>query len=187
MILPIYLYGNPVLRKVTQKVKPDYANLAELITNMFETMNHAEGVGLAAPQVGLDLQLFVVDSSKFKDKDPSIKNHKRVFINPHIVEEWGEPWSYSEGCLSIPYLYGDVSRKAELSLRYQDEHFQEKTETFDGFFARVIQHEYDHLQGKLFIDYLPLLQRNLIGKKLERMMTEGKYEVDYPAHFLHKK
>jgi peptide deformylase len=178
MILPIYLYGHPVLKKVAEPIKKDYPQLSELIANMYETMDNADGVGLAAPQVGLSIRLFVVDGSGFKDE--TIKNFKQVFINPNILEESGEQWEFNEGCLSIPKIREDVSRNYSLVIEYQDEKFVKKKEKFEGTAARIIQHEYDHIEGKLFIERISPLRKMMIKGKLNDIL-KGEVEVDFPV------
>ena len=185
MILPIVGYGDPVLRKVGEAITPEYPNLKETIANMYETMYNAYGVGLAAPQVGIAIRLFVIDTTPFSDDDdlPSeeqkdLKGFKKTFINAKIVKEEGEEWSFNEGCLSIPDVREDVYRKPTVTIEYCEEDFVVKTEVFDGLVARVIQHEYDHIEGKLFIDYLKPLKRKLLKGKLDDI-TKGKVKVDY--------
>ncbi|RMF24796.1 MAG: peptide deformylase [Bacteroidetes bacterium] len=182
MILPIYAYGQPVLKKVAQPIEPDYPGLHELIENMWETMYKAEGVGLAAPQVGRSIRLFIVDTRQAMEEGKEDEGLKKVFINPQKLDENGEPWAYEEGCLSIPDIRGDVERPPTIRLRYQDENFQEHEETFTGINARVIQHEYDHLEGILFIELLKPIKRRLIKRKLENI-RKGKVQVDYKMKF----
>lgn len=190
MILPIVAYGHPILRKVCEDITPDYPDLQKLVADMWETMYKSSGVGLAAPQVNRPIRLFVIDTEQIvedfdeedKKKYPNEKPVKRVFINAHIVEESGDTWAYNEGCLSIPKVREDVSRHAYLKLRYMDENFTEHVEDFTGITARVIQHEYDHIEGKLFIDYMPPLKKRLIKKKLDDI-TSGKVKVDYKMLF----
>ncbi len=196
MILPIVLYGDPVLRKVATPIQKDFPGLSELIANMFETMYQAKGVGLAAPQIGKSIRLFIVDAAPFAEVDEDeadgddeeaeltkaeaaeLKDFKRVFINPTIIEEDGEEWKFNEGCLSIPKIREDVSRKAFIVMRYCDEHFQEWEEEFDGLAARIIQHEYDHIEGKLFTDKINPLRRKLLKRRLEDI-TKGRVSPDY--------
>lgn len=180
MILPIYAYGSPVLRKRASEIGPDYPNLKELIANMYETMYDSHGIGLAAPQIGLSIRLFVVDGSPIEDITPP--NFRQTFINPTILNEWGEPWKYEEGCLSIPTIRENVMRKPELTIRYLDENFELHEKTFDGMAARIIQHEYDHIEGKLFIDLITPLKRNLLKGKLQNI-SQGKVEHDYKMRF----
>ena len=161
MILPVIAYGDPVLREETLYVEKDHEGLALLVNNMFETMYNAKGVGLAAPQVGELLKLFIVDTKQLLDNDEEIKEEgiKKVFINPEIIQEEGSPWKYEEGCLSIPFIREDVERLPNITIRYQNLDFEEMEENYDGITARVIQHEYDHIQGILFVDYLKPLKR----------------------------
>lgn len=190
MVLPIVAYGHPVLRKVCDDITAEYPELKKLIADMWESMYHTNGVGLAAPQINRPVRLFVVDTEQivenFDEEDkkeyPNEKPIKRVFINAHKVEESGEPWAYNEGCLSIPKVREDVMRQPKVKMRYMDENFQEHEEEFDGITARVIQHEYDHIEGKLFIDYLPMLKRRLIKKKLDDI-SAGKIRTDYRMVF----
>ena len=193
MILPIIGYGDPVLRKVGEEVTPDYPNLKEVIANMYETMYNASGVGLAAEQVGLPLRLFVVDTTPFSDDDDletaaqnQLKGFKRTFINAKIIKEEGEEWAFNEGCLSIPDVREDVYRKPIVTIEYCEEDFVMKTEVFDGLIARVIQHEYDHIEGILFTDKISSLKKRLIQKKLKNIL-EGKTFQDYRMKFFGKK
>lgn len=190
MVLPVVAYGHPVLRKMGEDIDADYPELDKLIADMWETMYHANGVGIAAPQIGKAIRLFVIDTvqivEEFDEEDkrkyPNEKPYKGVFINAEKIEEGGKPWLYNEGCLSIPKVREDVNRAATVTLRYQDEHFNEHEATFDGITARVILHEYDHIDGKLFIDYLPPLKKRLIKKKLDDI-SGGKVKVDYRMIF----
>lgn len=190
MVLPIVAYGHPVLRKVCDDITAEYPELKKLIADMWESMYHTNGVGLAAPQINRPIRMFVVDTvqivENFDDEDkkeyPNEKPIKKVFINAHKVDESGEPWAYNEGCLSIPKVREDVMRQPKVKMRYMDENFQEHEEEFDGITARVIQHEYDHIEGKLFIDYLPMLKRRLIKKKLDDI-SAGKIRTDYRMIF----
>jgi len=184
MILPIYAYGQPVLKKMAAPIGPDYPDLATIIANMWETMYHAEGVGLAAPQVGMPIRLFVIDTLQLekedkKDKEPGFK---KVFINAQMLDETGPEWTYEEGCLSIPNIRGDVVRPPVIRLRYLDDNFQEHEETFSGVNARVIQHEYDHIEGVLFVERLKPLKKRLIQRKLENIRV-GKVNTDYKMRF----
>lgn len=192
MILPIVAYGAPILRKVSQSITADYPDLSKLIADMWETMYHSNGVGLAAPQINRDIRLFVVDSAQIfehNDDDDEIKNYpdapgfKGVFINARIVETGGEPWAYNEGCLSIPKIREDVMRSESVTLEFMDEQFQQHTKTFRGITARIILHEYDHLEGKLFIDYIKPLKRTLLKRKLEDI-SKGKVNTDYRMLFV---
>ena len=187
MILPVIAFGDPVLRKIGVDISSDYPQLPALISDMFETMYHAHGVGLAAPQVGLAIRLFVIDASPFDEDEedkPKQLNFKKVFINAEILEESGAEWSFSEGCLSIPEVREEVSRKSVIKIRYQDENFQTIEETYDGIIARIIQHEYDHIEGKLFVDKISPIKKRLIVKKLDAI-TKGiirpEYKMKYPA------
>ena len=190
MILPIVAYGDPVLKKQAEEIDKNYPNLKELIDNMFETMYGAQGVGLAAPQIGLPIRLFVVDGSPFADEedeepDPKAEGmdgFKKVFINPCIEHESGNMWSFNEGCLSIPDVREDVYRHERITIEYCEEDFVVKTEVFDGLIARVIQHEYDHIEGILFTDKISSLKKRLIQKKLKNI-TEGKTFQEYRMKF----
>jgi len=190
MILPIVAYGTPVLRVVCKDITPDYPDLSKLIADMWETMYYSSGVGLAAPQVNRDIRLFVVDSTQIfnnldedeKDKYPDGPGVKKVFINAHIKELDGEEWAYNEGCLSIPKIREDIVRNEIVTLEYVDENFETHTETFNGITARIILHEYDHIEGKLFIDYLKPIKRKLLKGKLDDI-SKGKVNVDYKMVF----
>lgn len=182
MILPIYAYGQPVLKKAGESIEKDYPGLQELIENMWETMYHAQGVGLAAPQIGRPIRLFVIDTIQVMDKGKEADGIKKVFINAEKIEEAGELWTYEEGCLSIPDIRGDVDRPPQVRLRYLDEHFQPHEEVFTGMNARVIQHEYDHIDGILFIEHLKPIKRRLVRRKLDSI-RKGKVSVDYRMKF----
>jgi peptide deformylase len=182
MILPIYAYGHPILKQVALDIDRDYPNLEKVIADMWETMYNAEGVGLAAPQVGLSIRLFVIDSIQTMDDDKKDQGMKRVFINAYKVDERGEPWTYEEGCLSIPKVRGDVERPTVLRLRWLDENFESHEETFDGINARVIQHEYDHIDGVLFVEHLKPVKKHMVRRKLEEI-RKGKIGVDYKMKF----
>ena len=193
MILPIIGYGDPVLRKVGEEITPDYPNLKETIANMYDTMYNAYGVGLAAPQVGLPIRLFIIDTTPFSDDEDmseadqkKMNGFKRTFINAKIVKEEGEEWSFNEGCLSIPDVREDVYRKPTVTIEYCEEDFVMKTEVFDGLIARVIQHEYDHIEGILFTDKISSLKKRLIQKKLKNII-EGKTFQEYRMKFFGKK
>lgn len=181
-LLPIVGYGNSVLRKKAEAITKDYPALQEIIQDMFATMYASEGVGLAAPQVNLSIRLFIVDGKPFADEDSQLDNFKRIFINPQIIEETGEAWPFNEGCLSIPGIREDVMRKPQITLRFLDENFNEHTETFTGLAARIIQHEYDHIEGVLFIDHLTSFKRRLLKGKLDDI-TKGKVDVRYRMKF----
>ncbi|UOB18259.1 peptide deformylase [Abyssalbus ytuae] len=189
MILPIVAYGDPVLRKVGKEINKDYPKLRELIDNMFDTMYNAMGVGLAAPQIGLPIRLFIIDASPFaEDEELSeeerkvLKDFKKVFINAKIIEETGEKWNFNEGCLSIPDVREDVSRNDTLKIEYFDENFEKCSEEYEGLIARVIQHEYDHIEGILFTDKLSSLKKRLLKGKLSNI-SKGKITVDYKMRF----
>ncbi|MGC1632073.1 MAG: peptide deformylase [Gelidibacter sp.] len=189
MILPIIAYGDPVLRKEGEDISADYPNLKALIANMYDTMYDAFGVGLAAPQVGLAIRLFVVDSTPFsededltKEEQAQLQGFKRTFINARIVEETGDEWAFNEGCLSIPDVREDVFRKPKIKIEYQDEDFNTHVEEFDGLVARVIQHEYDHIDGILFTDKLSTLKKRLIKGRLSNI-SKGNISVDYKMRF----
>jgi len=183
MLLPVYLYGQPVLRKIAAPIDANYPNLKEFLINMWETMAKADGVGLAAPQVGQSIRIFVIDGSGFADKDQSMKDFKKAFINAEILEEDGENFTFNEGCLSVPGIREDVVRKSRIRIRYQDESFKQYEETFDGIKARIIQHEYDHLQGKMLIDHINPLKRRMLQGKLNNI-SKGKVDVDYKIKLL---
>ncbi len=184
MILPIYAFGQAVLKRVANDVALDDPTLTPLLENMWETMYHANGVGLAAPQIGKSLRIFLVDTIQLEDKEKNSSEPgiKIAFVNAHVVEEAGEEWSYEEGCLSIPHLRGDVERPSEITLRYFDGDLAEHTRTFTGMNARVIQHEYDHIDGVLFVDKLKPLKRRLISGKLEKI-RKGNVDADYRLKF----
>ena len=191
MILPIRAYGDPVLKKEAKDIGPGHPGLQQLIADMFETMYAANGVGLAAPQIGQSIRLFIVDASPFAEdeegnptEDAHLKDFKKVFINPYIVEEEGEAWPFEEGCLSIPNIREEVKRQPKIVLQYQDENFVDHEEEFEGFAARVIQHEHDHLDGILFTDHLSPLRRRLLQGKLKDISagrTEAKYKMRFPV------
>lgn len=171
MILPIYLYGHPVLRKKTNDITPDYPNLKELIENMYETMYNAEGVGLAAPQIGLEDRILVIDLSPLADQDPAFEGLKKTFINPHITSKEGEEKMIEEGCLSIPGIHEKVPRPYKIRIEYVDENFNHHDEIYEGYLARVIQHEYDHLDGILFIDHISGIRKQLNKAKLNKIIN----------------
>ena len=189
MILPIVAYGDPVLRKVGIEIDKDYPNLEALIANMKETMYKASGVGLAAPQIGKAIRLFLVDATPFaededleEDERKVLADFNHVFINPKIVKEEGDEWAFNEGCLSIPDVREDVFRQEQITIEYQDENFEKHTKTLNGLAARVFQHEYDHIEGILFTDKLSSLKKRLIKKKLENI-SKGKIKADYRMRF----
>ncbi len=190
MILPIVAYGSPVLRKVCDDITPEYPGLDKLIADMWETMYNSNGVGLAAPQINMPIRLFVMDSEQIfenqeedeKDDYPDAPGFKGVFINAHIIALNGNEWAYNEGCLSIPKIREDIMRTEEVTLEFEDENFITHTKTFNGITARVVLHEYDHIEGKLFIDYLKPLKRKLLKRKLDDI-SKGKTKVDYRMVF----
>jgi len=184
MIYPIYVYGMPVLRKVAKDIDKDYEGLGQLIEDMYETMYSADGAGLAAPQIGLSIRIVVVDATKIEDEeDETLQHFKKIFINPYIIEEEGELWEFNEGCLSIPNIREDVKRKPRLRLEYMDENFKKYDEYFDGYKARIIQHELDHLNGVLFTDRIAPLRKRLLNTKLKAISkgnTDIKYKIKFP-------
>jgi len=193
MILPIVAYGDPVLKKMGNKITKDYPKLDELIANMYETMYGAFGVGLAAPQIGLPIRLFLVDTAPFAEDEvftpeeqEELKAFKKTFINAQILKEEGDEWPFNEGCLSIPDVREDVFRNPDITIEYFDENFKKHTETYTGLIARVIQHEYDHIEGVLFTDKLSSLKKRLIKGKLANI-SKGKIKVDYKMKFPNQK
>ncbi|MDR1585299.1 MAG: peptide deformylase [Prevotellaceae bacterium] len=178
MILPIYLYGSSVLRKAGEEISADYPDLKGLVDNMFETMYNANGVGLAAPQIGLSIRLLVIDLAPFKEEDPELGAFKTVMINPEMLETSEKTASDEEGCLSIPGVHENVIRPVKIKIRYRDENFVERIEEFEGYKARVIQHEYDHIEGKLFTDKVSPIRRQLIKSKLDNI-ARGKFSCSY--------
>ncbi len=182
MILPIYAYGQPVLKSECSEIDKDYEGLGDLIANMWETMYAANGVGLAAPQIGKGIRLFMVDTVQIKDEEGDSEGIKQVFINARKVEEDGELWPYEEGCLSIPFIRADVNRHENLTIEYFDEDFKKHTITLTGINARVVQHEYDHIEGILFLDHLKPLKKKLLKRKLESIKT-GRIDPEYRMRF----
>jgi len=182
MKLPIVAYGDPVLKKIGTEIDKDYPELKQLISDMFDTMYYANGVGLAAPQIGLPIRLFIVDTG---DDEDGTKGYKRVFINAEIVEETGEPWSFNEGCLSIPDIRENILRKPNIKVKFLDENWVEHTEDVDGLAARVIQHEYDHIEGKLFTDKVSVLRKTMLKSKLDAI-SKGNIKTDYKMKFPNK-
>ena len=178
MILPIYVYGQPVLRKVAEDIKSDYPNLKELIANMFETMDNAEGVGLAAPQVGLPIRVVVINLDVLSDEFPELKGFRKAFINPHILDVSGEMEDMEEGCLSLPGIHENVKRAGKIHVQYLDEDMQPHDEIVEGYLARVMQHEFDHLDGKMFIDHISMMRKQMIRGKLSAML-KGKVRCAY--------
>lgn len=191
MILPIVAYGDPVLKKEAEEIDENYPDLGKLIEDMFETMYEASGVGLAAPQIGKAIRLFIVDGSPFAERDEDeeedpkaagMEGFKKVFINPIIEEEDGKEWGFAEGCLSIPKIREEVMRKERVRLSYYDENWNFQEEWFDGYKARIIQHEYDHIEGILFTDHLSVLKKRLLSKRLSNI-SQGVVNVDYKMRF----
>lgn len=189
MILPIVAYGDPVLRKVADDIDKDFPRFEELVANMWDTMYNANGVGLAAPQIGLPIRLFLVDTTPFGDDEElteeeqnALKGFRKVFINARLEEETGTEWAFNEGCLSIPDVREDVSRKDTITISYMDENFKSYKETYDGLLARVIQHEYDHIEGILFTDKLSSLKKRLLKGRLANI-SKGKIKVEYRMRF----
>ena len=189
MIVPIVAYGDPVLKKKAKDIDKDYPKLEELINNMWDTMYNAHGVGLAAPQIGLPVRIFMIDPAPFaddeeldEDEKKTLMDLRKVFINPKIIEETGEEWAFSEGCLSIPEVREDVFRQPDITIEYYDENWQKHTEQYSGLAARVIQHEYDHIEGILFTDKLSSLKKRLIKSKLTNI-SKGKINIDYKMRF----
>ncbi len=182
MNLPIIAYGDPILKKEADEIEKDSPEIQQLIDDMFETMYNSEGVGLAAPQIGKSLRLFIVDASPFEEDNPELKNFKKVFINPIIVEEEGKEWVFNEGCLSIPGIREDVNRLPKITIEYYDRKWNLLEETFDGIAARIIQHEYDHVEGILFTDHLNPLKRRLLKTKLSNI-SKGNVKVNYKMKF----
>ena len=189
MIYPVVAYGDPVLRKIAQPIEKDsLVNLPDMVENMFETMYASSGVGLAAPQAGFSVRVFVVDGTilnegeDVEEPDPTLVGFKKVFVNPQMIWQKGGTWAFEEGCLSIPGIRADVHRPEKIRIKYFDAEWNEYTEEFEGMAARIIQHEYDHLEGKLFTDYLPLLKKQLLRKKLADI-TKGRVDVDYRMRF----
>jgi peptide deformylase len=178
MILPVYVFGQPILRKVAVDVDRDYEGLSQFITDMWDTMYKADGVGLAAPQVGKSIRLFVIDLSPFEDEHPELKGFKKAFLNAQIVNREGEKWAFNEGCISIPSIREDVYRPSTITIKYCNENFENFEETYDGIAARVIQHEYDHLEGLMFVDHLNPIRRRLLTSKLNAI-SKGKVDTSY--------
>lgn len=178
MIYPIYIYGSTILRNVSKDINPSYKDFDKLVQDMFDTMYDSAGVGLAAPQIGKSIRMFVIDGSPFEEDEPSLKDFKKVFVNAHIYERSGEEWAFNEGCLSLPGIREDVVRFDTIKIRYMDENFIEHDETFSGIAARIIQHEYDHIDGLLFIDHLKPIRKTLLKSKLLKM-SKGDYKASY--------
>lgn len=186
MILPIVAYGDPVLRKTTEEIGKDYPGLDQLINDMFDTMYKASGVGLAAPQVGKAIRLFIVDGAGYAEDEPDLATFKKVFINPVIMEETGKEFAFNEGCLSIPTIREDIDRKPDIRIEYYDQDFKKHTEEYSGIAARIIQHEYDHIEGVLFVDKLGPLKKKMLKGRLDKI-SKGDVKVSYKMKFPHKK
>lgn len=186
MILPITAYGHPILRKVAVEIDRDYPGLDALIANMYETMYATRGVGLAAPQVNLSIRLLVMDATAYSEDDPDAKDFKRVLINPRIMEESGDEWTFNEGCLSIPEIREDVVRKPSIRIQYYDDKWNFYDETYSGVMGRIIQHEYDHLEGVLFVDKISSIRKVLLKRKLADI-SKGEIDIDYRMIFPKKK
>ncbi len=186
MILPITAYGHPVLRKVAREIDRDYPGLNQLIDDMFETMYASSGVGLAAPQVNKSIRLIVIDATPYAEEDPQATGFKKVFINPVMIDETGEEWSFNEGCLSIPDVREEVERKPKIRIQYYDENWNFHDETYDSVMARILQHEYDHLEGILFVDKVSSIRKMLLKRKLQDI-SRGNIKVDYRMIFPNKK
>ena len=182
MKLPIVAYGSSVLRKINKEIDENYPNLKQLIADMYETMYKSDGVGLAAPQINKNIRLFVIDANAMEEDDPNTKDFKQIFINAKILEEEGKEWKFNEGCLSVPDVREDIIRKPKIHIQFYDENFNFHDKYFDGLLARIIQHEYDHTDGKLFVDRLSPLRKRLIKGKLNAI-TKGKVRVSYKMIF----
>ena len=182
MILPITAYGHPTLKKVAQDIDKDYPNLDKLIDDMFETMYYSKGVGLAAPQIDQSIRLLVIDATPYSDDFPEAKNFKKVMINARIIEESGVEWAFNEGCLSVPDIREDVMRKPKIRIKYFDQDFNEFDEEYEGVAARIIQHEYDHLEGVLFVERLAPLKKMLLKRRLTDI-SKGNIKIDYRMKF----
>jgi len=185
MIYPIVAFGNPSLRKESVVIDKDYKDLDKLIEDMFETMQVSDGVGLAAPQIGKSIRLFVIDASPMAEDDPLLDGFKKVFINAKIVEEYGDEWAFTEGCLSLPGIREDVYRPSNVKIEYYDENFEFHSEEYDGIKARIIQHEYDHLDGVLFVDHIAPLRKRLLKARLSSI-EKGKVKAEYRLKFYKK-
>jgi peptide deformylase len=183
MVYPVVIYGSPMLRKVAKEIDKDYPELNKLIEDMYETMEASDGIGLAAPQIGKSIRLFVIDATPMEEDDPSLANFKKVFINAQILEETGDKWAFVEGCLSIPDIREEVLRPPKVTIEYYDENFEYHKETYDGIKARIIQHEYDHLDGVLFVDKVSPLKKKLLKGKLNNI-AKGKVNVAYKTKII---
>jgi len=180
VIRTIYVYGSPVLRQMCHDIQPDYPDLQQLLVDMWETMRKSDGVGLAAPQIGLPIRLFVIDASSFADQQPELAGFQRTFINAHILERFDGEYAFNEGCLSLPGVHEDVRRPASIRMQWLDEEFVPHEEVFTGITARIIQHEYDHIDGRLFIDLISPMRRRMLQGKLKNM-SRGRFSASYPC------
>jgi peptide deformylase len=178
MTYPIVIYGHPILRKIAADIDKDYPGLEKLINDLFETMYSSDGLGLAAPQIGKSIRLFVIDGEPLAEDEPELANFKKVFLNAHITNRSGDPEPMNEGCLSIPHLREEVSRESHIQIQYRDENWQLHDDSFDGYKARIIQHEYDHLDGILFTDRVSSLKKRVLKGKLNAI-SKGEFEADY--------
>lgn len=183
MVYPIVVYGSPMLRKVSKEIDEDFPELQKLIEDMFETMEASDGVGLAAPQIGKSIRLFVIDATPMAEDDETLDGFKKVFINPQILETSGDPWAYTEGCLSVPNIREDIKRPESVTIEYYDENFELREETYDGVKARIIMHEYDHLDGVLFVDKLSPIKKKLLKGKLNDI-AKGKANAAYKTRIV---
>lgn len=186
MIIPIRAYGTPCLRKVSDEIQKNDKDLKKMITDLEETMQQSDGIGLAAPQIGINKRLFIINADPLGEEDENLKGWKKVFVNPVITKKWGDDWIYNEGCLSIPLIREDITRASIIIIKYFDENFKFFEEKYDGVLARIMQHEYDHLEGVLFTDYVSPLRKKLLKPKL-RDISIGKVEVNYKIKFPKKK
>lgn len=178
MVYPIVLYGSPLLRKVAKDIEKDYEGLDKLLEDMYETMYASDGVGLAAPQIGESIRLFVIDASPMAEEEPGLEGVKKAFINPKILKEEGDVWPFTEGCLSVPKIREEVQRQEKVTIEYYDENFEKHTDTYDGILARIVQHEYDHLEGVMFVDKVSALKKKLLKGKLSAI-AKGKVDAGY--------
>lgn len=178
MVYPVHVYGSAVLRKIAKDIDHNYDGLKQLVDDLFETMYKADGVGLAAPQIGKSIRLFIIDATPMAEDEPSLKDFKKVLINPEIIKRYGDEWEYNEGCLSIPQIREDVQRPDKIKIKYLDENFISHEEIYDGIKSRIIQHEYDHLDGVLFVDKLSPIRKRLLKAKLSAI-SKGKFEANY--------
>lgn len=183
MVFPIVVYGSPMLRKVSEDITKDYKDLQKLIDDMFETMYASDGVGLAAPQIGKSIRLFIIDASPMSEDEPDLADFKKVFINANIIDEQGDKWPFVEGCLSLPDIREEVIRQKSVTIEYYDEHFEYHKETYEGIKARIVQHEYDHLDGVMFVDLLSPLKKKLLKGRLNNI-AKGKSNASYKTRII---